>query len=133
MKRFFLASAIVEVTGGLTFVIVPQLQAAMLFGATLDGPGATALARLLGFAMTTIGLACWFARRDVRSAATRGLVIAMLLYNTSAVVLALAAAFVSRVSTVGLWPGAAIHAAMAAWSVVCLRRTPNARAAEASQ
>ena len=133
MSRFLLVSAILEVPAGVAFVLTPLLQAGMCFGTTLDGPGGTALARLLGCAMVALGLACWCARRDGSSRAARGLAAAMLFYNASVVVLGLAGALVSRVSAPAQWPAAVIHAGMAVWCIWCLRDKEDTAAVAGSR
>lgn len=132
MRRFFLVSALLEIPAGLAFFVAPLFQVGAFFGTTLDGPGGMALARLPGSALTAIGLACWFARRDAGSPAARGLAVAMLLYNASAVGLVLTTALVSHVSAIGLWPVAVIHGGMAVWCIACLRRRPDRPPAAAS-
>jgi hypothetical protein len=78
------------------------------------------IARIAGTALLALGLACWLARLDGRSRATRGLVGAMVLYNAGSVALLAYAGLDLDLSGIALWPAVAFHAAMAAWCVTSL-------------
>src|SRR6188508_1580806 len=76
----FAVTAAMEVGAGLVLLVAPALAIGLLFGDTANQT-AVAVGRLAGIALTAIGTACWWARRDVASAASRGLVCGLLLYN----------------------------------------------------
>jgi len=73
-----------------------------------------------GVALLTLGVACWRARDDTDSRATTGLVSAMSLYNAGVCAVLLYAAWVAKLSAVGLWPVAVAHAGLAAWCLASL-------------
>jgi len=112
MKQILVASALLETGAGLVLLVAP----AMAIGLVFDLPGAGAgvfIGRIAGAALLSLGAACWLARLDGGSAALRGLVTGMLIYNAAIVALVVT-------STLGppgqiLWSIAALHGAMAIW------------------
>ena len=105
-------------------LVSPPLVVAFLLGASLDAPAALVVARIAGAALLSLGGACWLARDDGPTCALRGLVAAMLLYNSVAVaVLANAGAGVRLVGVL-MWPAVALHAALAVWCIASLRSGP---------
>jgi hypothetical protein len=115
-------SAAVEVGAGAALFAVPVPFVAILIGGTLDTPGALAVARLAGAALLTIGLICWLASRDPASRAASGVVAALAFYNVAAVGILLYAKLGLGLSGPGIWPAIALHAALAAWCLACVRR-----------
>jgi hypothetical protein len=79
-----------------------------------------------------MGVACWLGRGDTQSRAARGLIAAMFIYNIAAVAVLAFAGIGFGLHGVGLWPAVLLHAAMAAWCVVCLRRRPPSKPIETS-
>lgn len=126
MKPLLTVTAVIEVGAGLVFVACPSAAVALLLGAPLDAPAAVTLGRLAGAALLALGVACWFARSDEQGRAARGLVAAMLLYNLAVIILFAFAGIGLSLVGVALWPVVVIHAAMAVWCIVCLRRAPPA-------
>jgi hypothetical protein len=68
-----------------------------------------------------LGGACWLARDDGPSRARRGLVAAMLLYNSVAVAVLASAGAGVRLVGVLMWPTVALHSVLAVWCIACLR------------
>jgi Ca2+/Na+ antiporter len=100
----------VEVGTGLALMIDPAIVVTLLLGAEISGVG-TLLGRCFGIALLALGLACWPGpqRADSGSAAFR----ALLTYN---VLIALYLAYLGTAGHLGsllLWPGVALHAAVA--------------------
>jgi len=103
-------SAVVEVGTGLALIIDPAIVIALLLGTNEPGTGIP-LARFLGIALLALGLACWPSGQRVEhgSKPFQG----MLIYNL------LVAPFLAYEGTLGhlggllLWPGVALHAAVA--------------------
>ena len=83
---------------------------------------AVAMERLAAAALLSLGTASWWARHDRGSAASRGLMGGLLIYNAAVVALVLAGNF----GSVGppLWAIAFLHGAMALWCVWLLRELP---------
>lgn len=121
MKILHTLSAVIETGAGLALLGCPSTVVALLLGLPLETPAALTVARVGGGGLLTLGVACGLARNDTRSAAGRGLIAAMLLYN---VVVAAVLAF-ARVGYglhgVVLWPAVVLHAGMAAWCVAGIR------------
>jgi hypothetical protein len=117
-------ASVVEVGTGLVLMIDPAVVGALLLGADVSG-AATLFGRCFGVALLALGLACWPGRQsgETVSAAFR----AMLTYN---VLIALYLAYLGTVGHRGgllLWPGVALHAAVAVllvWTLRLERRTP---------
>ena len=116
-----MVTALVEMPIGLLLLFSPALLVPFLLGASLDAPAAFVVARLAGAALLSLSGACWLARDDGPSRARRGLIAAMLLYNsTAAAVLANAGAGVRLVGVL-MWPAVALHAVLAVWCIASLR------------
>jgi len=84
------------------------------------------LGRVAGAALLALGVACWLARGDTLSRATRGLVVAMLIYNLVATALLAFAGIGFQLHGVVLWPAVVLHAVMGAWCITTLLRTQAA-------
>jgi hypothetical protein len=120
-RYLFIVTALVEVGTGLTLAIAPSILVELLLASPLSTAVEMTVGRVAGAALFSLGAACWLARDDERSRAATGLIVSMLLYNTTAVALLGYAGMVSGLSGVGLWPGALLHVALAAWCIACLR------------
>lgn len=120
MKNLLTVTALIEFVTGLVLVAAPSVVSTLLFGAQPDTPVGMIIARVAGIALLALGLACWLARLDGRSRATRGLVGAMVLYNAGSVALLAQAGLDLHLSGSALWPAVAFHAAMTAWCVTSL-------------
>ena len=121
-RTLFIATSLMEAGTGVALLLSPSLVASLILGGSLDGQAAPVVARLAGSALLSIGAACWFARDDGPGRATRGLAVALLLYNVAAAAVLAHAGLGPGLTGIGLWPATALHAAMAAWCVVCLRK-----------
>ena len=116
--QFFAVTAGMEVGAGLVLIVAPALVIRLLFG-TLDIQTGVAIGRLAGAALVSLGAACWWARHDSGSAASRALVSGLLIYNAAVVALVFSGSFGSFGPP--LWAVVAVHGAMAIWCV-CLFR-----------
>ena len=124
MKRFLTLTAIIEAATGLALIAEPAIVVRLLLGAEISG-ASMPLGRVAGAALLALGVACWLARGDTQSRATRGLVVAMLMYNLVATAVLAFAGIGLGLHGVVLWPAVVLHAAMAIWCIVCLRRSPS--------
>ncbi len=124
MNRLLKLTAIIEASTGLGLLAVPSVVVRLLLGSPLGTSAAVMLARVAGAALLALGVACWLARDDTQSRATRGLIVAMLMYNLIATAVLAFAGIGLGLHGVALWPAVILHAAMAIWCVTSLRRTP---------
>src|SRR6267154_3126005 len=124
MKRFLTLTAIIEAATGLALIAVPAIVVRLLLGAEISG-ASIPLGRVAGAALLALGVACWLARDDTQSRATRGLAVAMLIYNIAATAFLAFAGIGLGLHGVALWPVVVLHAAMAVWCVASLRRSPQ--------
>jgi hypothetical protein len=83
------------------------------------------LGRVAGAALLALGVACWLARDDTQNRAATGLVVAMLMYNIVATAVLAFAGIGLGLHGVALWPAVVLHAVMAIWCTVCLRRSTS--------
>src|SRR5881628_1811813 len=125
MSRLLKLTGIIETATGLGLVAVPSVVVRLLLGSPLNTSAAVMLARVAGAALLALGVACWLARDDTQSRAARGLVVAMLIYNIPATAVLAFAGIGLGLHGVALWPAVVLHAAMAIWCIVCLRRSPS--------
>jgi hypothetical protein len=123
MKRLLIVTAVLELGAGLALLCCPSATVGLLLGSPLDGPAAGALGRVAGAALFALGMACWRARYDTQSHATRGLVSAMVLYNLGAVVILGSAGI--QLHGLALWSVVVVHAVMTVWCIMCLLRKPT--------
>ena len=124
MKRFLTLTAILEGATGLALIAVPVMVVQLLLGAEISG-ASIPLGRVAGAALLALGVACWLARDDTQSRATRGLIVAMLIYNITATAVLAFAGIGLGLHGVVLWPAVVLHAVMAIWCIVCLRHSPS--------
>ena len=125
MKRLLKLTGIIETATGLGLVAVPSVVVRLLLGSPVGTSAAVVLGRVAGAALLALGVACWLARDDTQSHATRGLVVAMLMYNLVATAVLAFAGIGLGLHGVALWPAVVLHAAMGAWCGACLRRSPQ--------
>jgi hypothetical protein len=116
---FFVATAVMETTAGLSLLIVPAPVVALLLAGAGTGSH-IALGRLAGAALLSLGAACWWARTDTGSAAARALIAGMSIYNATVIAIVLAGSFGSPSRPI-LWIVLLLHGAMTAWCVSLLR------------
>jgi hypothetical protein len=127
MKSLLIVTAALEAATGLALLIAPSVPASVLLGSPLDTHGGMVVARMAGAALLALGIACWLARNDGPNRAVRGLVAAMLLYNSAATAVFVHAGLGLRLSGSGLWPAVVLHLALAVWCIACLRSTSPSR------
>jgi hypothetical protein len=122
MKNLQTVTAIVEAGAGLALLGVPSATAWFLLGMPLDSPAAVGVVRVGGAGVLALAIACWLARRDAHSLASRGLVAAMLFYNIAVVGVLALTSFGDGLHGALLWPAVAFHVAMGAWCIASLLR-----------
>ena len=125
MKGLHITTAVIELGAGLGLLCFPAPVVTLLAGAPLEGPAAFTVARVAGAGLLALGVACWLARGDAQSRAARGLVAAMLIYNTAAAGVLAYAGLGYGLRGVALWPAVVLHAWMACWCAASLQRKPS--------
>src|SRR5437762_12581934 len=125
MKRLLKLTGIIETATGLGLMAVPSVVVRLLLGSPLGTSAAVMLARVAGAALLALGVACWLARDDTQSRATRGLIVAMLMYNLIATAVLAFAGIGLGLHGVAVWPAVILHAATGVWCVACLRHSPS--------
>ena len=102
-------AALVEGATGLALTIVPSLVARLLLG---DGVSSTgmALARIAGFGLLALALACWPA--SVTAGTSAPALRAMLVYNLVVTLYLAWLGVGGRLVGILLWPATAYHAVM---------------------
>jgi hypothetical protein len=120
-RTLLIVTALVETPIGLMLLVSPARVVAFLLGVSLDAPAALIVGRIAGAALLSLGGACWLARDEAPSRAGRGLVAAMLLYNSVAVALLASAGARVRLAGVLMWPAVTLHAVLAVWCIASLR------------
>ena len=123
MKRLLTLTALIEAATGLALIAAPSVVVQLLLGSPLGTSAALTLGRVAGSALLALGIACWLARDDTQSRATRGLVSAMALYNLATVAVLSFAGIGFGLHGVALWPAVILHAMMSVWCIARLRRS----------
>lgn len=124
MKTLLTVTAILESGTGFALLAVPSLLTRILFDVRLDTTVALAVVRITGVALLSLALACWLARNEIQSNAARGMVSAVLLYNTAIALVLVYVAMSSGLSGFGLWPAVLLHSALAVWCIISLLNKP---------
>lgn len=116
--HLFTTTAVIEAATGLALMLAPGMVLGLLIGANVDTAGGLVVARVAGIAMLSIAIACWTMRDDPGDS-SRGLLYALMFYNSAVALLLIHAAVSFHLSAIGLWPAVGVHAAMAVWCVSC--------------
>jgi hypothetical protein len=113
VTQLFVVTAAIELGAGLTLLVAPAVVVRLLFGSAVEVFPAAGIARLTGAALLALGAACWWARHEERSAASRALVGGLLIYNAAVVALGL----VGTLGALGRlqWTAVIVHGAQAIW------------------
>ena len=101
-------SAAIEAATGVALIAAPDFVARLLLGTELSG-GGVAVARVGGFALLSLGLACWPTADDATPSAVRALFVYNLLAALYLGYLRVSGEFVAFL----LWPACALHALLA--------------------
>src|SRR5947209_2897731 len=105
MKRLLALAAALEAVTGLALMIDPAVVARLLLGGHLPGVG-TALGRVAGFALLSLGLACWPRPGPASARALRALLTYNPLVTLYLLYLGIGGEWVGSL----LWPAVALHA-----------------------
>ncbi len=124
MKTLLTITAVIELGAALALLFSPSATSVLLVGEPLDFPAAVIVARVAGAALLALAVACWQARDDAPSRASRGQVSAMLIYNLGVAAVLVYAGVGHGMYGIVLWPAVILHAAMTVWCITCLLRNP---------
>ena len=123
-RFLFNASAIAEILTGLALLVVPLFVIGLLLGDGL-APTGVAVARVLGIALLSVGVAGWESQgQDIRLAPRAGLCA----YNVGAAIVFVILGTSGGMNGILLWPAAILHAligAMMLWVIL----TPSQKVA----
>ena len=109
-RLLFRISAIIEILTGLAFLAAPIVIVGLLLGGGLS-PAGVAVARVLGVALLSVGVAGWESRgQDARLAPRAGLCV----YNVGAAVVLVLLGSYGGMSGILLWPTVVLHALIGA-------------------
>lgn len=101
-------SGAIELATGIAVIGDPGLVVRLIFGVRLSG-GGSALGRLAGFGLLSLGLACWSRGHDITLQAIRSLFIYNLLVGLYLAYLGVSGGFTGYL----LWPGCLLHVLLA--------------------
>jgi hypothetical protein len=118
--RLFMVAAVAECLAGLALIVVPGAAAAVLLGAEPDSVGLM-IGRVGGFALLSLGIACWGARSDAGGSARTGTLTAITFYNFGAGLLLAAFAATGNARGMPVWVAAVLHLSLALGFVASLR------------
>src|SRR5947209_20352731 len=105
MNVLLALSAVLEMVTGLALIIDPAVVARLLLGGDLPGVG-TAVGRVAGFSLLSLGLACWPRTGPASAAALRALLTYNPLVTLYLVYLGIGGEWVGSL----LWPAVVLHA-----------------------
>ncbi|WP_435011911.1 hypothetical protein P12x_006144 (plasmid) [Tundrisphaera lichenicola] len=121
MKALLTITAGIETVAGLALMLVPAAVVWILLGSSLETPAGLIVGRILGAALSSLGVVCWLARDESPGRTVAGLIVALLLYNL-AVVSLLGYAWVGLgMSGLGLCPAVILHSTLGVWCIARLR------------
>lgn len=83
ISKLLTITALLEALTGLALLAAPAMIAQILLGTEISTSVEFTLARVAGSAILSLGVACWLARNDRISQASRALLACMLVYNIS--------------------------------------------------
>ncbi len=107
-RMFVIVSAAIEAATGIALIAVPDFVARLLLGTGLSGSG-IAVARVAGFGLLALAIACWPGGNKATAQATRALFVYNLLAGLYLCYLRIGGGFVSYL----LWPACALHVVLA--------------------
>ena len=120
-RSLVLFDVVVEIGTGIGLVVAPALVIRLLLGTAARGD-AVAVARVAGFALIALCVACWPSRAQPQPGPAS--ILGLLIYNVLvALYLGYLGAF-RHVEALALWPAVALHAAVALLLLSTWRKAP---------
>jgi hypothetical protein len=121
-KALLVVTAVVEACAGFAFLVIPMWAAELLCGEALSSPASFAVARIAGSALMSLGVASWICC-DVERVENPGLFAGLSVYNVAVPIVLVQGWLARELNGVLLWPAVVLHAALAVWCLVCLRKS----------
>jgi hypothetical protein len=132
MQRQLLAvAAALECLTGVAAIVIPGIVIALLLGVE---PSSAALmtGRLLGVALLSLGIACWYATTDKGGSARTGTLRAITLYNAGVGLLLVVFAATGMATGLMAWIAAVLHLGLAVAFAASLRHSAAAPSAKSA-
>ena len=107
-RLLLMVSGAIEVATGAALILAPEVVARLLLGAGLSD-GGVAVARVAGFGLLSLSIACWPGGNEATAQATWALFVYNLLAGLYLGYLRVGGGFVGYL----LWPACALHALLA--------------------
>jgi len=117
MKKLFTITALIESVTGLILLISPSFLVFALLGSSLDGAAGLLLGRIAGIALISLGTVSWLARKDEKSVSSKGIAVALLLYNIVVAFLLAYTGLNSSQLELPLWSVVVVHLLLAIWLI----------------
>jgi len=128
-QLFFIVTAAGEGATGIVLLAAPAAALKLLLGDSQPAAQTLATARIAGAALVTLGISCWWARKDHSAPSQTGLLCGMLFYDIAAAQLLTFTGIRWALVGIGLWPAVALHSALGVWCLACLATRSRPRAA----
>jgi hypothetical protein len=124
-RKLLAIAAALECLTGVAAILIPGIVIALLLGVE---PSSAALmtGRLLGVALLSLGIACWYATSDKGGSARTGTLTAITLYNGGVGLLLVAFAAIGIASGVLAWIAGILHLGLATAFAASLRHSAGA-------
>jgi hypothetical protein len=120
IKSLLIITAVFEALTGIALLASPSRAGWSLTRRAIDSAASVIIARLAGAALLAIGVACWLARDNGHTPAGQALISGLLVYNLGAAAVLGFAGIASAANGAAIWPGAAVHAGLAAFCIAAL-------------
>ena len=119
-RELLILTAYLEAAVGLLLLAMPGVPLRLILGLERLAPETDLIARLAGAALLALGIAAWAGRSGRPDSDQRRLIVAVLIYDAAAAGLLAYAGLGLHLVGMALWPGVALHSALAIWCIVCL-------------
>jgi hypothetical protein len=121
MKALLIVKFAVEAPTGFLLLVSPSTLVWLLFGLPLASHWSMVV-RLLGIALLALGVVCLQVRDRSEGHLAKRLIVGLLAYDFAVVAILLVTRIDENVFGILLWPGILLHAGLALWSLVEIRK-----------
>ena len=116
-----LVTAVAEAATGVGLLAIPTVVSTLLLGSGEIASQTLFFERVAGAALLCIGVASWLSKSDSQSAALRGQLVGLTIYNGLAAIVLAYGGIGLKMAGILLWPAFVFHAALTVWCFACLR------------